>query len=255
VEFIDSHAHLSWPEFDSIIGTVIDHAIISHVNTIINVGVFDHDFPRVLELQKKYSKNIKTIIGIHPEFSFDPPNRIERFKSQFLSHKEEFIGLGELGLDYLAIKDHAQREQMEKTFREMLQFATDVQLPIVIHCRNAEKQALKILDEFPHLKGVCLHCFGGPEKFIDHGLQNGWYFTIPTSIAFKKIHRDLAQRVPIDRIMLESDAPFLSPFPDVKVNEPCNVVEVAKTLTQIKGLPLEEIARITTKNVHQFFNF
>ena len=82
-------------------------------------------------------------------------------------------------------------------FRQVLGFAVEIQKSVVIHCRNAEKQTLQILEEFPDLPGVLLHCFGGPEKFIQRGLQNGWYFTIPTSIAFKKIHQDLARMVPL----------------------------------------------------------
>jgi TatD DNase family protein len=225
------------------------------VDLIINIGIAPEDFEKCLNLQKEFPANIKNAIGIHPELSPNLLNYVETFKSQFRDHIQDFVGVGEIGLDFLAVKDHAQRIESEKVFRSLLDFATEIQKPVIIHCRNAEKQAIKILKEYPHLSGVLLHCFGGPEKFVSEALDMGWYFTIPTSIFFKKIHQDLAARVPIDRILLESDSPFLAPSPDISMNEPQYVVRVAQEIAKIKEISFEEVASITTQNVKHFFKF
>ena len=210
---------------------------------------------RGAEIQSRFPDIVRNISGIHPETCLDPVNNFENFTEEFHKYYDQQLAVGETGLDFLAIQDHAQRDRTAAIFRQVLGFAVEIQKSVVIHCRNAEKQTLQILEEFPDLPGVLLHCFGGPEKFIQRGLQNGWYFTIPTSIAFKKIHQDLARMVPLGRILLETDSPFLAPSPENAINEPSNVVELVRQIAEVKNCSEEEVAEATFTNTHQFFNF
>lgn len=256
-EFIDAHAHLIWPSLQERADIVLDKASRVGVHFVINCGVQIEDFLPCVALSQKYSM-VKNIIGLHPGFSINPANNLASFIEQFQKFKSFFIGIGEIGLDFLELKDQSCRKKSEEIFRGMLSFASEMQLPVVIHCRNAEKQAIKILeeDQFSSIPGVLMHCFGGAEKFILESLDHqNWYFTIPTSIIFKKIHQNLAKRVPIERMMLETDCPFLSPIPDEEINEPKNVIIAAEEVVKIKDISLEEVAGATSRNCRTFFNF
>jgi TatD DNase family protein len=254
MRLVDAHAHLEWPSMSNHIPDIITRAKAHGITMVINSASRVEDYPRSLELMNQYPEMVRFTLGVHPEFAFVHEDVISRFKTFFLENIARYCGIGEIGLDFLAIKDHSQRAQGELIFRELLAFAQTVQKPVVIHCRNAEKQTLEILGEYPSLSGVILHCFGGPEKFIKMGLDRGYYFTIPTSITFKKLHQELARLVPLDRMLLETDAPFLSPFPENPINEPKNVDLVAKAIAEIKNIPIEDVASMTTKNALSFFH-
>ena len=254
VSAIDSHAHITWPDFFPYIDKIIQDAKMHNISEIINLGVGLCDFRVCLELREK-SPIFYNAIGIHPEFSLDPKNDPDDFIAKISKYKKEFIAIGEIGLDFLVIKDHRERNISEAIFRKMLNFAVEIQKPIVIHCRNAEKQTLKILEEsqYSDIKGVVLHCFGGAPKFIQQALNHdNWYFTIPTSVIFKNLHQKLAESVPVERMMLESDAPFLSPFPE-KMNLPSNVLLSAEKIAKMKDMSLDEVLVHTNSNVKVFY--
>lgn len=256
-EFIDAHAHLIWPSLYKNIDGVLAKASKAGIVSIINCGVQLQDFEACVELSKRYLC-VKNIIGIHPGFSINDVNNPTVFKDKFHQFKEFFIGVGEIGLDFLEIKDHQNRAKSEKIFRDMLDFASETKMPVVIHCRNAEKQAIRILEEkqFENIPGVLLHCFGGAEKFVHQSLDHhNWYFTIPTSIIFKPLHQNLAKIVPIERILLETDCPFLSPDPNIEINEPQYVIKAAEEVAKIKALEIHDVAAITTSNCRKFFKF
>lgn len=255
MELIDAHAHLTWSNLEPFWDSIISAALTADVKYIINVGVFQVDFTKAFTLQEKYPEIIRNIIGIHPEFSLTNSVDYDAFITSFEHNRTKFDAIGEIGLDFLAIKDSALRLQTEAIFRKMLDFAIVMQKPVVIHCRFAEKQAIRILKEYKDLSGVLLHCFSGAPKFIQEAIDQQWYFTIPTAIAFKKIFQDLAKTVPLDRILLESDAPFLAPSPELEFNEPKYVRGVAEEIARIKGYTIQEVAAITTSNTHRFFKF
>jgi TatD DNase family protein len=253
MQFIDAHAHLEWPTISAQVHEMIERATSAGVTHIVGSASRSEDIPRCLALLDRYPSTIHYTVGIHPEYCLDPDNSLHEFQKFFEDNSQRFVGIGEIGLDYLVHKDPAQRIQTEVIFRELIRFAQEQQQPIVIHCRYAEKQALRILGEFHDLPGVILHCFGGAPKFIDEGLLRGYFFTIPTSITYKKLHQELAARIPIERVLLETDAPFLPPSPEISLNEPKYVIKVAEEIGRIKGVPIEDIANSTTQNAKTFF--
>lgn len=253
MHFIDAHAHLEWPTITEQVHNMIDRAITAGITHIVGSASRSEDIPRCMALLDKFPSVVHYTIGIHPEYCLDPSNSIQEFKKFFEINSQRFVGIGEIGLDFLVHKDSANRLQTEVIFRDLLHFAQEKQQPIVIHCRYAEKQALRILRDFHDLPGVLLHCFGGAPKFIEEGLNRGYFFTIPTSIIYKKLHQDLAARIPLERLLLETDAPFLPPSPEIQTNEPRYVIKVAEEISRIKNLPLADIAKATTQNAMAFF--
>ncbi|UYP48736.1 D-aminoacyl-tRNA deacylase [Candidatus Lokiarchaeum ossiferum] len=255
-EIIDAHAHLIWPTLLKQVDQVIKRAQKQGITTIINTGIKYDDFEPCLRLGKQFPI-IKNIIGIHPEEAVQPDVDVKLFKDHFRKHSEEFLALGEIGLDYLQVRDSSLRKFQEQIFRDQLDFAIEMQKPVVIHCRWAEKHAVNILEEekYSDLPGVLLHCFIGAEKYIARSLEHdNWYFTIPTSVYYKKINQEIAKRLPIEKIMLETDAPFLQPKPEFEVNEPQYLKFSIEKISTLKNISKDDIAEITTHNCKSFFN-
>ncbi len=255
-EFIDAHAHLLWPSLLQDIQQLIDSANRQGVKAIINIGINSEEFDSCIALHKKFP-SVFNGIGIHPEEAIAADPKLETFITLFRKHRDHFVGIGEIGLDYWQVKDPLLRKKQEEIFRAQLTLAVELQKPVIIHCRDAEKPAIAILEEaaYSSIPGVLLHCFGGSQKYLDRALTHeNWMFTIPTSVVYKKLHRILAMRVPITRIMLETDSPFLKPYPELSRNEPQYVVAVAREVASLKDIPLEDVAMQTTANVKAFFH-
>ena len=255
-ELVDAHAHLIWPTLFNQIDKVIERAQNKGITTIINTGIKYDDFEPCLALAQQFPI-IKNIIGIHPEEAVQPDLDVNLFKNRYKKHEKEFLALGEIGLDFLQVRDTQLRKLQEKIFRDQLNFALEMQKPVVIHCRWAEKHAVNILEEgkYSDIPGVLLHCFIGAEKYIARSLDHdNWYFTIPTSVCYKKINQEVAKRIPIDKIMLETDSPFLQPKPEFEINEPQYLTYSLDKLSILKNISQDKIAEITTKNCKKFFN-
>ncbi|MCF2140769.1 MAG: TatD family hydrolase [Candidatus Lokiarchaeota archaeon] len=256
IEFIDSHAHLLWPTLLHKIDQIISAAEKNHVYRIINIGINYDDLIACLNLQEKFN-NVFNVVGLHPEESIKANANWELFKAALFRYTKKFVGIGEIGLDYWETKDLTLRKRQEEFFRRQLDLAQELQKPVVIHCRNAEKQAIKILLEsrYQDIPGVLLHCFGGAQKYLDIALtQDNWMFTVPTSVVYKKIHRILAMKVPLGRILLETDSPFLKPYSSLLHNSPQYVVYAAQEIAYLKEISLEDVAFQTTINSEKFFS-
>jgi TatD DNase family protein len=255
MKLIDAHAHLLWPNLLSKIDDIMEHAKKGNIINIINSAVGIDEFELCFNLKKKYPE-IENTIGIHPEFALEKKNDAAKFKDIFFQHLENFVAIGEIGLDFLVFKDSAERVKITEIFKVMLEIANEAQKPIVIHCRNSEKQAIKILEtgSYSDIPGVLMHCFGGDQKWIDACIDHNWCFSIPTSIVYKKLHQNLARTVPLELIMLETDSPFLPPSSDYPYNEPVNVKFVAEEIAKIKEIPIQEVAQTTTTNCRKFFD-
>ncbi|MHA1673482.1 MAG: TatD family hydrolase [Promethearchaeota archaeon] len=255
-EFIDAHAHLLWPTLLPDLQKVMNSAHRQGVKSVINIGVNSEEFDSCITLHEKYP-NVFNGIGIHPEEAVVENPKLEIFTARFRKNRDHFIGIGEIGLDYYQVKDHHLRKKQEEVFRAQLTLAVELQKPVIIHCRDAEKPVIAILEEaeYSSIPGVLLHCFGGSQKYLERALtHDNWMFTIPTSVVYKKLHRILAMRVPIDRIMLETDSPFLKPYPELSRNEPQYVIAVAREIASLKDLSLRDVAMQTTANVKAFFH-
>ncbi|MBI4706323.1 MAG: TatD family hydrolase [Candidatus Omnitrophica bacterium] len=249
--FIDTHCHLDFPEFDADREEIIQNARSLDVGYIINVGSSIEGSERSVELARKYD-SVYAVVGVHPHEA-DTFNEqiLQRIKQ--LAGNQKVVAIGEIGLDYF--RNFSSKEGQLRIFTSLLGLAKELNLPLVIHSRDAQADTLKIIQEFLPLKAV-VHCFSGGVEFLKGCLDLGFYVSYTCNITYKKAQtlRDLVKVTPLERIFLETDAPYLSPEGmRGKRNHPANVRIVAEEVARIKETDLENVARITTENAAQFF--
>lgn len=255
--FIDSHAHIDGPEFDADRDEVIARARAAGVSTILNVGTGDpHSgaFERAVELGKRY-KSVYTAIGTHPhDARFYDDAAEARIKT--LIKSERVIAWGEIGLDFHY--DNSPRDVQVAVFKRQLRAARECNLPVVIHTREAEAETIEILKtdyDGAERRGI-FHCFSGSRELAQRAVELGFMISFSGIVTFKKAEelRETAREVPLDRLLIETDCPYLTPIPyRGKRNEPAYVVEVARCLAGLHNVDIEEMARITTANFNDFF--
>ncbi len=255
--FIDSHAHIDGAEFDADREDVIERARAAGVSKILNVGTGDpHSgaFERAVELGVKH-ENIYTAIGTHPHDARLYDDQAEE-KIKTLTHSNHVIAWGEIGLDFHY--DNSPRDVQIEVFKRQLHAARETDLPVVIHTREAEPETIEILQTDyagAGRRGV-FHCFSGSLDLARRAIELGFMVSFSGIVTFKKADdlRAVAKEVPLDRLLIETDCPYLTPIPyRGKRNEPAYVVEVARCLASLHHLDLEEMARITTDNFQSFF--
>jgi len=252
--FIDTHCHLSDPEFADELPGVIERAATAGVTRIVSIATDLADARRTLEIAGQHA-GVFASVGMHPNSV--PECRLCDMKDLAeVAGRPKVVAIGETGLDYYRSKDHAQ-EQKDLLWAH-LELAKKRRLPVVIHNRSAEADLLEILrshtsDFRPW--GV-MHCFGGDEKFAFDCLEIGLLISFTGILTFKNADplRAVAGKIPLESVMLETDAPYLAPVPNRgKRNEPAFVPHIAGVLAGIKGLPVEEVARITTGTAERIF--
>ena len=255
--FIDSHAHIDGPEFDADREAVIERAHAAGVSVIVNVGTGDpHSdaFERAVELSR-YHESIYTAIGTHPHDARLYDDNAEA-KIKNLINNERVIAWGEIGLDFHY--DNSPRDVQIEVFKRQLRAARECDLPVVIHTREAEAETIEILQseyEGADRRGV-FHCFSGSMDLAQRAIEIGFMISFSGIVTFKKADelREVAKQVPLDRLLIETDCPYLTPIPyRGKRNEPAYVVEVARCLAGIHNTEPEEIGRITSENFKRFF--
>ena len=255
--FIDSHAHIDGHEFDADREDVIERARAAGVSVILNVGTGDpHSdaFNRAVELGKSHT-SIYTAIGTHPHDARLYDDAAEA-KIKNLINNEHVIAWGEIGLDFHY--DNSPRDVQIEVFKRQLRAARECDLPVVIHTREAEAETIEILKsgyDGAQRRGV-FHCFSGSMDLAQRAIEIGFMISFSGIVTFKKADelRAVAKQVPLDRLLIETDCPYLTPIPyRGKRNEPAYVVEVARCLATLHGLDIEEIARITIENFNRFF--
>lgn len=251
ISLVDTHAHLDFPEFDQDRDAVIEQAKIKGIDLIVNIGSSLEGSKRSVELAKKYPC-IYAAVGLHPhEADQADENAIKEIKE--LAKKDKVVAIGETGLDYF--KNFSAGDNQRKLFYSLIDLAKEFNLPLVIHSRQAQDDTLSILREKMPLKAV-VHCFSGDESFLAQCLELGIYISFTCNITYKKAAglRELMKVVPLDRLMLETDAPYLSPegFRG-KRNDPSFVRLLAEEIAKIRGMDVSEIARSTTENARRFF--
>ena len=256
--FIDSHAHVDGTEFDADRDEVLQRAHDAGVAVILNVGTGDpHSgvFDRAAEFGEKH-KSIYTAIGVHPHDASKYNQAAEETIRTLLTSRERMVAWGEIGLDFHY--DNSPRDLQVEAFRKQLRAARETDLPVIIHTREAEEETIRILrDEYADAprKGV-FHCFTGSSSLAEHAIELGFFVSFSGILTFKKASdlRATAKRVPLDRLLIETDCPYLAPIPyRGKRNEPAYVVEVAKCLAVLHQLSIEEISRATTRNFSELF--
>lgn len=257
-QFIDSHCHIDGPEFDADREEVIARARDAGVTTMLIVGTGDPKsgaFERAVELAEKH-EHIYAAIGVHPHDAKLFDDAAETRLTNLVKQNSKVIAWGEIGLDYHY--DHSPREAQREVFRRQLRIARALDLPVVIHSREADDDTINILrDELSnYARAGVLHCFGGSLQMARDAIEFGFYVSFAGNLTFKKAEdlRNVARQLRLDRLLIETDCPYLTPVPyRGKRNEPARVVETAACLAALHGKELEEIGRITSENFRQIF--
>ena len=256
--FIDSHCHIDGPEYDADREEVIARARDAGVTTMLNVGTGDpHSgaFERAVELAEKH-EGIYAAIGVHPHDAKLFDNAGEQRLLDLAQKSARVIAWGEIGLDYHY--DHSPREVQREVFKRQLGLARELNLPVVVHSREADSDTISILREAlaGYQPAGVMHCFGGSLGMAEAAIDLGFFISFAGNLTFKKAEdlRDVARELPLDRLLIETDCPYLTPVPfRGKRNEPARVVETARCLGSLYGRELEEIGRTTSGNFAKLF--
>ena len=250
--FIDSHAHLEMKAFDRDRDKVIARAKEAGVDYIVTVGTTLNDCKKAISIANRY-ESVYAVIGIHPhEVKNIDDLTYESLKD--LANADKVVAYGEIGLDFF--RNLSPRDVQIKRFGEQLELAGEIGLPVVIHDREAHRETLNILKEWKGNRRGIIHCFSGDYEMAKKCLDMGFYISIPGTITFQKSEKlqEVVKNVPIDSILLETDSPYLAPHPRRgRRNEPANVIFTARRVAEIKGLPLEEVGKITSQNTKNIF--
>ncbi len=256
--FVDSHAHLDGPEFDADRDDVVQRARDAGLSAILNVGTGDpHSgaLERAVELAEKHAE-IFASVGTHPHDARLFDGAAEQRIANLVRQSPRVIAWGEIGLDFHY--DNSPRDVQMNVFRRQLQLARDARLPVIIHTREAETETIGILKSEWDGAGIpgIIHCFSGSLALAQQALELGFLISFSGIVTFKKADdlRSIAAQVPLDKLLIETDCPFLAPVPfRGKRNEPAYVVEVARCLAEIRGIDRQEIARVTKSNFNSIF--
>lgn len=245
---IDTHCHLSIKDYDNL------EEVINHMNDNIIVisGADPNDLEEVISIASKYD-NIYATIGIHPEFANtytdEDINNIEKY----INHPK-VVGIGEIGLDYYWVKDN--KEKQKELFIKQIELANKYNKTIVIHSRDSIEDTYNILKEYSKTK-INLHCYSSSVEMAKEFLKLNVYFGIGGVLTFKnsKVLKEVVNFLPIEKILLETDSPYLTPEPyRGHKNEPYNIKYVAEEIAKIKGIEIEKVFEITTNNAKSQFD-
>jgi TatD DNase family protein len=252
---IDTHCHLDFPEFAPERDAVVSRAKTAGVGRMITISTHVEKFATYAGIAEAYD-NVFCTVGTHPHNAHLEPEA-SAAELVALARHQKCVGIGEAGLDYHY--DRAPREVAQRVFRTHIAAARETGLPLVIHTRDADADTAKILEEEMG-KGAfkaLLHCFTASRELAEHALSLGLYISFSGVLTFKNSQelRDIARDAPLDRLLVETDAPFLAPVPyRGKRNEPAFVASTAAVLAEAKGVAPEEIASATTANALRLFS-
>lgn len=249
---IDSHAHLDKEDFDLDREYIIEHLETNGIELVVNVGADMESSRESVKLADKYH-NIYAAIGVHPHSAKDmTEDCLEELEK--LSKNPKVVALGEIGLDYHY--DYSPRDIQKKVFRDQIKLAKKLDLPIVVHSRQADEDTLEILkEEKENLRGI-MHCFSSDRAMMKEYLDLGFFISLAGPVTFKKTEelKEVAKLVPIDKLLVETDAPYLAPTPyRGKRNEPIYVKYTAALIAELKGMTIEDLTLQTNMNTKEIF--
>ena len=254
MELIDSHAHLDGEKFADDCAAVVERALAAGVVKIITMGDSLESSARSVALTEEFDP-VYAAVGIHPEEA-QPMTAATDDQLAAWAAQEKVVAIGEIGLDYYWEKDEEKRALQRAIFVRQLDLARQLKLPVCIHDREAHGDMMKILKtEGRGLRGV-LHCYSGSWEMAAELLKGDWYFGIDGPLTYKNAAKlpEIVQRLPAERILVETDSPYLSPMPfRGKRNEPAHVLYVAKKAAELRGESLEDFARATRENTRALY--
>lgn len=257
--FVDSHCHIDGEAFDADRVEVVERARESGVAAMLNIGTGSpntDDFERAVRVAETY-ENVFASIGVHPHDAKEYDDKAENYLIELAKSSAKVIAWGEIGLDFYY--DHSPRQVQREVFIRQIRTAKQLDLPIIIHSRDADAETVEILrgecsgEDF---RGGIMHCFGGTPAMAQDLIEIGFLISFAGNVTFKKADnlRDAARVVPLEKLLIETDCPFLTPVPfRGKRNEPSFVVHTAKFLADFYEVEIDTLARRTTRNFTDFF--
>lgn len=254
----DSHCHIDGDAFDGDRDAVVERARAAGVELMLCIGTGDPhngEIARAVETAEKYD-GVYASVGVHPHDAKLYDHAAEENLVKLVKNSKKVIAWGEIGLDYYY--DHSPRDVQREAFIRQIRTARELGLPIIIHSRDADDETVEILTEacsWDGFRGI-MHCFGGTAPMAEDLMKLGFMISFAGNVTFKKAEnlRDAARVVPIDRLLIETDCPFLTPIPfRGKRNEPMYVAETARFLGEFYGIAAETLAEKTTENFRKFF--
>src|SRR5690242_10683378 len=256
MDLVDSHAHIDFPQFAEDRDVMLERARAAGVTTLVDIGTGPG--PEKLDVALPFAEQydwIYTTVGIHPHEAKEV-TRAHMDELARLAKHPKVIAWGEIGLDYFY--DHSPREVQAKVFRQQMELAKAAKKPIVIHCRDAWDDCMRILEEewTPSGLGGILHCFSSTLEDAKRGVNIGFQISFAGNSTFPKAQnlRDIAKALPLENILIETDSPYLAPQAyRGKRNEPAYVAEVARMLASVRDLTADEIAAATSENFRRLF--
>ncbi|MGA7594983.1 MAG: TatD family hydrolase [Gallionella sp.] len=255
--FVDSHCHINFPELAANIGDVLANMRDSGVAGALCVSVNLADFPQVLALAEQYP-HIYASVGVHPDYEGDAEHEngepdVARLVA--LARHPRIIAIGETGLDYFRLKGDLKWQRAR--FRTHIRAAREIDKPLIIHTRSAPDDTLRIMKEENAAEaGGVMHCFTESWEVAEAAMDMGFFISFSGIVTFKNAAqlKDIARRVPLERMLIETDSPYLAPVPHRgKLNEPAYVKHVAAEIAMLRGISIDEVARRTTENFARLF--
>lgn len=268
---IDTHAHVNFKAFRNDWKEVLDRALEKDV-WVVNVGTQMETSERAVEIASEYEKGVYAQVGFHPlhvmhHMDENRPENFDPVRMLELLEDVRTVGIGETGLDFFRLPGEKEDEIMKaqkEVFVRHLEIAREYKYPVTVHCRDergeaiAYREILEILNDFRDVKAV-IHCFSEDWEIAKMYLDAGLMISFTGICTFKKkaeAVQDVVKKIPLERMMLETDCPYLSPEPvRGRANEPAHVEHIARKIAELKGISFEEVAEQTTKNAKDFFNF
>jgi TatD DNase family protein len=251
--YIDSHCHINFPELNEKINEVLVNMEVNKISHALCVSVTLDKINEILDLTRKYS-NIYASVGVHPDYENIKEPDVDTLFNH--SKNEKVVAIGETGLDYFRLKGDLswQRDR----FKTHIHAAIKSNLPLIIHTRNAQDDTISIMkEEGANSATGVMHCFTESYEMAKKAIDLGFYISFSGIITFKNAEslRETVKKIPIENILIETDSPYLAPVPNRgKLNEPANVRYVAEKVAELKGIPIEKVAEITTNNFFKLFS-
>ncbi len=248
---IDTHTHIDLENFKDRFEEVLKNAHDNGVEKLVIPGTTPQGFERILELCEKY-ENVYGAVGVHPEDLDAYNDSVPDILRQYLTHPK-IVAVGEIGLDYYWDKSRIERQK--EIFEQQVLIAKEIKKPVLVHDREAHSDSFEILKKTNAAEvGVVMHCFSGSPEFAMSCVKEGFYIALGGVVTFKnaKKAKEVAKVVPLDRLLLETDAPYMAPVPyRGKENEPAFVKFIAQEIADLRGISFEEVARSTSQNAQK----
>ncbi|RXA18703.1 TatD family deoxyribonuclease [Methanosarcina sp. MSH10X1] len=246
---IDSHCHLDFPKFNRDREETILRAREAGIVGMINSGITLKGNQISLELSEKH-EDIHATLGLSPDIGRGGADEeINDILAQIEANAGKAVGIGEAGLDFQDCKTNEERERQTAAFKKVIELAKELDKPLVVHARLAEAEVLKLVRD---IDTVIYHCYSGPAETMQEIVDKGYYISLATLVCFSEHHQALAEAVPLENLLLETDSPFLSSRKGR--NEPAFIVDSIPVIAQLKGMDPAEIAKSTTENARRAFN-